>query len=144
MRGRHPPELLLEGGRGHCLEGEVIERIRHAEPAIDSRVVVGRDAGHPPRFHEGEKLIAAGVEEDVADLAPFLDLEDDAAERLELQDVLVEVARAVEIQRREADVREALVRHGVRPPQEILVRGCVEPDAQCTTDRTADETPGNG
>src|SRR2546425_9636226 len=34
-----------------------------------------------------------------------------AAHRLELQDILVEVTRPVEIQCREADVREPLVRH---------------------------------
>src|SRR2546422_5911229 len=46
-----------------------------------------------PRFHEGDELIAPGVEEDVADLPAFLDPEGVAAHRLELQDILVEVTR---------------------------------------------------
>src|SRR3989441_9103533 len=47
-----------------------------------------------------------------------------AAHRLELQDVLVEVTRPVEIQCREADVREPLVRHRVpsfQPSTRLLV-----------------------
>src|SRR2546422_131894 len=96
---------------GARLEREMIERVRHPEPVVDPGVVVRRYARHAPRFHEGDELIAPGVEEDVADLPAFLDPEGVATHRLELQDVLVEVTRPVEIQCREADVREPLVRH---------------------------------
>lgn len=44
---------------------EMIERARHAEAAIDARIVFGGNAGDAARFHEGEQLIAPGIEEDV-------------------------------------------------------------------------------
>src|SRR5213594_469420 len=102
---------LVEPRLGASLEREVIERVPPPEPVVDPGVVLRRYARHAPRFHEGNELIAPGVEEDVADLPAFLDPEGVAAHRLELQDVLVEVTRPVEIQCREADVREPLVRH---------------------------------
>src|SRR2546425_13108185 len=57
-----------------------------------------------------------------------------AAHRLELQDILVEVTRPVEIQCRETDVREPLVRHrGPSFQRSTRSSGFVEPDDQCTT-----------
>src|SRR6185295_12701490 len=89
----------------------------------DARVVLRGDPRHPAGLHEGEELVAAGVEEDVADLAPLLDLENVAADRLEPEDALVEVARPVQVERREADVGEASGGHGVSSLAQYTARG---------------------
>jgi len=105
--------LVPQRGLRTRLEGEVVEGPRHPEAAIDPRVVGRGDARHPPCLHEGEQLVAPGVEEDVPDLAALLHLQDVAADRLEAQHVLVEVPGPVQVERGEAHVGEALVGHRV-------------------------------
>src|SRR5262249_32008843 len=84
---------------------------RHAQSAIDAGVVVLRHAGNVARLHEGDQLVASDVEEDVAQRAAFLDAQGVFDDRLEAQHVLVEGARLVEVEGREADMGEALVGH---------------------------------
>jgi hypothetical protein len=78
--------------------------VRDAEPAVDAGVVLDWHPRDAARLHEGDQLPATGVEEDVADAAALLELEDVAAHRRESEDVLVERARLVEIQRGQSDV----------------------------------------
>src|SRR3989441_12610953 len=54
--------LLFEPSLRARLEREVIERGGHAEPTSDPRGIVGRHARYPARFHEGDELVAPGIE----------------------------------------------------------------------------------
>ena len=101
--------LLVERRLRARLEGEVIKRARHPEPAVDARVVLSGNARDTARLHERQELIAPRIEEDVADAPALLDLDDVAAHGLEPQHVFVEVAGLVEVQRRQPDVREPFV-----------------------------------
>src|SRR5258705_12804896 len=87
--------------------------LRATEHPVVPSVVLGRDSRHATCLHEGHQLVVSGIEEDVTDLSAFLDLEDVAAHRLEPEDALVEVARPVQVQGREADVREPSGGHDV-------------------------------
>src|SRR5262249_15477958 len=118
--------LVQERRLGAGLEGEVIEGARHAEAAGDAGVVLRGNARHPARLHEGDELIAAGVEEDVTQAAALADPDRIATHRREAEDALVELPRLVEIERGETDVGEALVGHvcvllSCLIPQRLLV-----------------------
>src|SRR5262249_28432694 len=113
--GEELPPLFLQSRFRAGLEREVVEAARHPEPTVDSRVVPCRYAGHSTRLHEGDELVAPGVEEDMADLPTFLDRDGVAAHRFESEDALVEVTSLVEIQRRQTDMREPLVGHVYLP-----------------------------
>src|SRR5208283_964635 len=84
---------------------------RHAEAAVDACVVFGGDARDSARLHERDQLVAPGIEEDVTDLAAFADRNGVGSDRLEAEDVHIEVPRLVQIQGRQADVRETLGSH---------------------------------
>ena len=83
-----------------------IETLKNSEAAERTRVE--RD-----EKHESDQLIAAGVEEDMTDAPALADVDDVAADRLEPEHALVKLACLVEVERRQPDMREALVRHGV-------------------------------
>src|SRR5215211_5616136 len=89
----------------------MIKRAWHAQPGVNAGIIVRRNPLYLLRLHESDELIPARIKEDVPDLAPFGYLDDVAAGYLEPQDVLVEVTRAVQIPRRQPDVRKSLVCH---------------------------------
>src|SRR5262245_2681434 len=104
--------LLLELRVGPGFEREVVYAFGHAERTVETAVELDRNAGDAAWLHEGQELLLARVEEDVADLAAFLHRDDVAADGLEPEDPLVERPRRVHVERPEAHVRPAFVRHG--------------------------------
>src|SRR5262245_1894359 len=101
--------LRLQRRHRARLKSKVIKRAGHPEPAIDPRIIFCRDPWYPACLHEGKELIASGIKEDVPDLPAFFDLDDVATHRLEAQDVLVEVARLIQIYRSEPAMGNAFV-----------------------------------
>src|SRR4029453_19566492 len=100
--------LRLQSWHRASLKGKMIERAWNAQPSINTGIIVLRNPRYPLWLHESDELIPARVKEDVPDLAPFGNFDDVAAGHLEPQDVLVEVTRAVQVPRRQPDVRKSL------------------------------------
>src|SRR5579875_180155 len=96
--------LGFESRFGTGLEREVIEGRRNAEAAVDARVIFHRNARYAARLHESQKLITAGIEKDMADLAAFLDFNRVGYDDFETEDPFVKVARFVQIERRKTYV----------------------------------------
>src|SRR2546425_1774888 len=103
--------LRLQSCHRAGLKGKMIKRAWNAQPGVNAGVIVLRNPLDLLRLHESDELIPARVKEDVPDLAPFGNLDDVTAGHLESQDVLVEVARAVQVPCRQPDVRKSLVCH---------------------------------
>src|SRR5215472_69985 len=103
--------FLFQSRYAPGFEREMIEGARHAKTAIDAGVVFGRNAWNSACLHEGEQLIATGIEEDVANLAALLHRDCVAAYWFEAEHPLVKLARLVEVQGGEPDVRKSLMRH---------------------------------
>src|SRR6516165_700714 len=93
-------------------ESEVIKGSRNPKAAIYARVVFRRQAGNSARFHEGDELVAARVEEHVPDTPALLDLKRVSDYRFEPQHALVKLAGLVEVKCRKANVGKSFVTHG--------------------------------
>src|SRR6516225_9964885 len=102
-----PRELSRRAG----LESKMIEAGGNAEPAVDPRIVLCGYIGNSVRFQKGNKLTAADIEKRVPQLAAFFDRYLIGDNRLETQHTPVKRAGLVEVEGREADMREASVCH---------------------------------
>ena len=101
--------FLCQGSFIASLEREVIKGAWYPEPTVDAGVIFARHAGNVACFHEGEQLVMAGIKEDVTDLPPLFYFNAIAHHRFETEQVFVELARFVKIERRKANVRKSSV-----------------------------------
>src|SRR5262245_3118099 len=89
----------------------MIEGAWNTQSTIDARVVVRRDAWNTVRFHERNQLVAADIEEEMAQAATFFDLDGVGDHQSKAENVLIELTGLLEIQCRKANVRKSLVTH---------------------------------
>src|SRR5262249_19615347 len=127
--------LLHEPRLRSRLEREVVEGARHTEALVDPGVVHRGDPRYLSRLHECHELIVSGIEENVADLPALLDPDRVAANRLEPENVFVEVAGLVEVERGQADVGEPPVRHDVTSSPFFKPHPTTPQAPECSPDR---------
>src|SRR5262249_3579480 len=93
------------------LKSKMVEAGRNAEPAIDAGIVVRGHIGNSLRFQKGDQLIAPDIKKEVSKAPAFFDLYRVGDDRLKAQNVLVKLARLVEIEGRQTNVGNSSVTH---------------------------------
>jgi hypothetical protein len=70
---------------------------RNTESAVDARIVFYGHAGNSVRFKKGDELMAPDIEKNVSKVPAFFDLYRVGDDRLEAQNVLIELTGFVQV-----------------------------------------------